>query len=259
MIVSVGIIASRANRKGLLWEAFFYGCMAGSFFLHHPLCRHPHTFFSDKFKSIRFTAEACLRLQERHAGRQKDNMTNTSKTKGFLTPVGAIPVYDNDLDTVFRQFIAGVTGLDSSFVGSCWTESLSDPATDEGTCCQAAVVSYGGNPGPSIVHNGTDPTDADDGTDVLTWQEELTLLTRFYGPKAEFYAALLKYGCMVKQNADELLANGIVFASADKTVSEIVTVNNLPVKETSLSLYFRRSVSFTYQVRNIARGIINYF
>ena len=84
-------------------------------------------------------------------------------------------------------------------------------------------------------------------------------MTRFYGPKAEFYAALLKYGCMVKQNADELLAHGIVFASADKTVSEIVTVNNLPVKETAFSLYFRRSVSFTYQVRNIARGIIHYF
>lgn len=39
-------------------------------------------------------------------------MTDTSKTKGFLTPVGATPVYDNDPDTVFRHFIAGVTGLD---------------------------------------------------------------------------------------------------------------------------------------------------
>lgn len=186
-------------------------------------------------------------------------MTNTSKTKGFLTPVGAIPVYDNDLDTVFRQFIAGVTGLDESVVGSCWNENFPAQATDEVTWCQAGVVSYGGNPGPSIVHNGTDPADPDDGTDVLTWQEELTLLTRFYGPKAAFYAALLKYGCMVKQNADELLVNGIVFASADKTVSEIVPVNNLPVKETTFSLYFRRSVSFTYQVRNLARGIIHYF
>lgn len=186
-------------------------------------------------------------------------MTNTSKSKGFLTPVGAIPVYDDELDTVFRHFIAGVTGLDESLVGSCWNGSLPAQTTGETTWCQAAVVSCGGNPGPSIVHNGTDPADGDDGTDVLTWQEELTLLTRFYGPKAGFYAALLKYGCMVKQNADELLEWGIAFAAADKTFSEIVTVNNLEVKETSFSLYFRRSVSFTYQVRHIARGIIHYF
>lgn len=186
-------------------------------------------------------------------------MTNTSKTKGFLTPVGAIPVYDNDLDTVFRQFIAGVTGLDKSLVASCWDDNFPAPAIDETTWCQAGVVSYGGNPGPSIVHNGTNPADPDDGVDVLTWQEELTLVTRFYGPKAEFYAALLKYGCMVKQNADELLGWGIAFASADKTVSEIVKASDPQVKETSFSLYFRRNVSFTYQVRNIAGGIIHYF
>ena len=233
------------------WQAFFFFTI---------FCAVIRTFlFPDNLNSIRFSAEDCFRLCKRNVGRQKDNMTNTSKTKGFLTPVGAMPAYDNDLDTVFRQFIAGVTGLDSSLVGSYWNESLPAPATDEACRCQAAVVSYGGNPGPSIVHNGKDPVDGDDGTDVLTWQEELTLLTRFYGPKAEFYAALLKYGCMVKQNADELLAHGIVFASADKTVSEIVTVNNLPVKETAFSLYFRRSVSFTYQVRNIVRGIIHYF
>lgn len=69
-------------------------------------------------------------------------------------------------------------------VGSYWNESLPAPATDEACRCQAAVVSYGGNPGPSIVHNGKDPVDPDDGTDVLSWQEELTLLTRFYGPQS---------------------------------------------------------------------------
>lgn len=233
--------------------------MAGRIFLHHLLCRNPSILFPDNLKSIRFTAEGFLRFFKRNAGRQKDNMTNTSKTKGFLTPVGTIPVYDNDLDTVFRQFIAGVTGLDRSLVGSCWNGRFPVEATDETTWCQAGVISYGGNPGPSIVHNGTNPADGDDGTDVLTWQEELTLLARFYGPKSEFYAALLKYGCMVKQNADELLDWGIAFAAADKTFSEIVTVNNLLVKETSFSLYFRRSVSFTYQVRNIAGGIIHYF
>lgn len=190
---------------------------------------------------------------------QKDNMTNTSKTKGFLTPVGAIPLYDDDLDTVFRQFIAGVTGLDEQFVLPIWDGTSPDQQADDTNWCKAGVVSYGGNPGPSIVHNGMDATDPDDGTDVLTWQEELALQTRFYGPKAGFYAALLKYGCMVKQNADELLEKGIAFSSADKTVSEMVTVNNLEVKETTFSLYFRRSVSFTYQVRNIARAIIHYF
>ncbi len=190
---------------------------------------------------------------------QKDNMTNTSRTKGFLTPVGAIPVYDNDLDTVFRQFIAGVTGLDETLVISLWNGPSLDEPTDETNWCRAGVVSYGGNPGPSIVHKGKNPSDPDDGTDVLTWQEELTLQASFYGPKAEFYAALLKFGCMVKQNADQLLDEGIAFASADKTVSKIVTVNNLEMKETVFSLYFRRSVSFTYQVRNIAKSTIHYF
>lgn len=186
-------------------------------------------------------------------------MTNTSKTKGFLTPVGAIPVYDNDLDSVFRRFIAGVTGLDEQLVLSIWNEGTTDQPAGEQTWCRAGVVSYGGNPGPSIVHNGTDPADPDDGMDALTWQEELTLQTRFYGPKAGFYAALLKYGCMVKQNAEQLLEGGMVFASARDMASELVTVNSLPVKETALSLYFRRSVSFTYQVRNIAGAIIHYF
>ena len=186
-------------------------------------------------------------------------MTNTSKTKGFLTPVGAIPVYDNDLDTVFRQFIAGVTGLDEMHVVSLWSGNSPVQSIDDASWCRAGIVSCGGNPGPSIVHDGSDPSDPNDGTDVLTWQEELTLVTRFYGPKAGFYAALLKYGCMVKQNADQFSGSGIAFSWAEETVSQIVTVNDLPVKETALSLHFRRSVSFTYQVRNIAEAIIHYF
>ena len=90
------------------WQAFFFFTI---------FCAVIRTFFfPDNLKIIRFSAEDCFRLCKRNVGRQKDNMTNTSKTKGFLTPVGAMPAYDNDLDTVFRQFIAGVTGLDGSLV-----------------------------------------------------------------------------------------------------------------------------------------------
>ena len=115
------------------WQAFFFFTI---------FCAVIRTFFfPDNLKIIRFSAEDCFRLCKRNVGRQKDNMTNTSKTKGFLTPVGAMPAYDNDLDTVFRQFIAGVTGLDGSLVGSYWNESLPAPATDDAGRCQAAVVS----------------------------------------------------------------------------------------------------------------------
>lgn len=184
---------------------------------------------------------------------------NTSRTHAYLTAVGDTPCYDDDLETVFRQFIAGVTGLSENEVRSIWQPPSGNVAAGDVNWCVTGVTSFGGNCGASIVHYGTDAFDPDDGRDVLSWQEELELETCFYGPKAGFYAALLKYGCLVKQNADQLLSRGLVFVSADKTVTRWVTENNLSVKETSLKLDFRRHVSFTYQVRNLAGAIVHSF
>ncbi len=179
-------------------------------------------------------------------------MSNTSKTNDYVLPVGDIPAYDDELDAILQRYVVGITGLQGKCVRPRWqTKPPKQPPVGV-SWCAVGVINTDSQMYPVIEHFGTDPTNPDDGHDVLSRHEKIEVLASFYGPHAQGFCSSFEDGCLMPQNNDQLRKHGMAFISKDSIRAVPTLQNNQWLKRYDIRLFFRRKVSRTYQIRNIA-------
>ena len=182
---------------------------------------------------------------------------NTSRINGYLTPVGTDPPYDAELEDVLQWYVRNITGLPGDRVRPRWQEKPPVQPAPDVTWCAVGIVHITSQVFPQITHVGTDIDDPDDGYDLLIRHEKLDVMASFYGPQSQQYCAMLKDGCQIPQNNDQLKPYGMAFLYSDE-IRSIPTLRNTQwLKRYDLRFFINRMTQRTYQVRNLASASIN--
>lgn len=177
-------------------------------------------------------------------------MPNDSSTGGTLLPNAPEPPEDTDLDSVFQTLVANITGIDGEFVRPRWQPKPPQQPPADTTWCALGIVSEAPDAGPSIVHDGSGAGGT--GQDVYVRHEGIDVLTSFYGPTAQAAGKRLRDGIAVPQNNEELHPYDIRWIECGilRAVPELV--NQQWIRRYDMLVSFRRKVTRTYGVRNIA-------
>lgn len=174
---------------------------------------------------------------------------NTSATGGYLQATsGPTAIYDAALQDILAGAVKGVTGLPGSLVRPRWQPEPPPQPLPTTDWCSVGVMFIPHWDFPYIWHN---PFGNLNGYDQLQRQEELEVLTSFYGPNAELNASAWRDGMYVQQNNDQLLSFGIRFVSAGRMIILPDLTNSQYINRADVTHYFRRQVSRNYAVLNI--------
>lgn len=175
--------------------------------------------------------------------------TNTSATGGYLFPTGAgsFPPEDIDLDLIFQAAIVGTTQLDGSLVRPRWQPVPPKQPDVTVSWCAFGVTVRTVQDGPSIEHHADN-----NGYNTLTRHEDIVLIATFYGPQAQKNAMLLRDGLYVPQNIEALKLDGISFIDCGTLRSVPELFNQQWIKRYDIDCTFRRAVTRSYPVLNIA-------
>lgn len=177
---------------------------------------------------------------------------NTSRVNDYLTPFGTSPPYDADLEDILQWWATKITGLDAKLVRPRWQEKPPRQPPASVTWCAIGPLNTYTLGTPQITHNGNDITDPDNGTDTLSDQERIDVMTTFYGPLSQQYANRLKKGCRLPQNNDQLMPYSMALSHVDEIRAVPEKRNDQWLKRFDLRIFINRKASETYQVRNLA-------
>ena len=172
-------------------------------------------------------------------------MPNDSTTAGYLTPVAPLPIYDDALVDALQATITGITGNTGSLIRPRWQP---EPVTKPDSSVNWVAF------GITNLEPDTFPFEemAPDGqTMTVQYSETLQVLHSFYGPAASAMASRFRTGLMVSQNRDPLRAAGILLVAAEKLVNLPALFKEKWVQRVDLTVYYRRVVSHTYQIRSV--------
>ncbi len=179
-------------------------------------------------------------------------MANDSSTGGYLLPTDALaPLEDAALDDLFQQLVVGITGLPGAMVRPRWqpvVQKQPEPATD---WCAIGITACTPTQYPAITHDGTG-----DGQDQFVEHETLEVMASFYGPNAGALSKQLRHGLYIPQNRETLTPAGVALMSIDRSTAAPALINEQWVRRFDLVMSFRRKVSRTYPVLNLASAPI---
>lgn len=173
-------------------------------------------------------------------------MANTSATGGYLTPTSTTPLEDSDLDAVFQEALAGVSGIAGQYVRPRWQEVVPKQPEPGVNWCAFGVMSQDKDDYAAITHDSTGS-----GQDVMRRHEDITVLATFYGPNCKRYAMTLLDGLYIPQNIEALKGYGISFVEAGDVRMVPELVNQQWIRRADIRMRFRRQVTRTYAVLNI--------
>ncbi|WJV61060.1 hypothetical protein PCO87_14135 [Pectobacteriaceae bacterium C52] len=172
-------------------------------------------------------------------------MSNDSTAPGYLTPVGDVPVYDQELEREISRWIRGVTGIDAKLVFPRWTDPQSSIPKNGVTWCGFGVTTM---PRPATSAN---VQVSEEESEQWTW-EQVTVLCCFYGPQGAGMAARFREGILVDQNADALRrAAGLSLLDAGTIFNLPELINNQWVRRYDLTVTLSRKNTRTYNVKSI--------
>lgn len=179
-------------------------------------------------------------------------MPNDSSTGGLLPGTVALGLQDDDLDEVFQQLVAGLTGLDGSLVRPRWQAVVPkqpEPATD---WCAIGITDFEPDDYPVEEH-----VSAGNGSTTQTQWETMTLLASLYGPNAGANASALRNGLYVSQNRETLTSIGMDLVDAMKPTVVPDFVNQQWVRRFDVLIRIRRAVQRTYPILNLLSAPTN--
>jgi hypothetical protein len=187
--------------------------------------------------------------------------TNNSARAGYLTPTTVSPPYDFDLARQINDLVSGVSGLPGNMVFPRWQPE--PPTTPPQNSNWAAVgvtqiIRQAGT--PYIRHDGQDKDitlqDVENplGFDEVQEHETIVILTSFYGPRCEAYAARLRDGLHISQNWETARANGMALQEMSGITQLPEMFNERWLRRADLELRIRRQVDRRYNVYNILRA-----
>lgn len=170
-------------------------------------------------------------------------MSNDSTAAGYLTPVGDVPAYDQELEREISRWIRGLTGLNKNLVYPRWTDPQTQIPKNGITWCAFGITTIPEDDNPAYVQ-----TDAG----AEQWSHEtVEILTCFYGPQGMATAKQFRAGIFVSQNNDELNRAGMSFMQCGRVLNLPELINNQWVRRYDLSVQLRRKVIRTYDIKTV--------
>lgn len=180
-------------------------------------------------------------------------MANTSATGGYLAPaITPAPLQGQSLEDFLQQVLSFVSGLPGKSVIPRWQQEPPNLA----------------NIGTNWAALGIQTTDPDwnavqthdpDGTTKLSRNEQVEILTSFYGPQAELYAGVFRDGIQVDQNREVLQLAEMGLVSTGRATAVPSLVKERWLYRVDLPWVINRLVRRTYPVLNllIAQGTLD--
>lgn len=174
-------------------------------------------------------------------------MANTSATGGFLLPEQTpAPLEGDDLDDFFQEIASGITGIDINLVRPRWQETP-PPAPKRSTDWIAiGVMKIEGDFDGYLGHVGEG-----EGQDNVRRYETIDVLTSFYGPQCQRYAALLRDGLSIPQNNEPFQLHQMGLAALGPLLSTADLVNQAWLRRVDFTFRVRRTIFRTYPVLNL--------
>lgn len=159
------------------------------------------------------------------------------------------PIYDQALDDIFHDLLAGITGIPATLVRPRWQP---DPPNqpDFTTNWVAFGVQVGlADTFPWINH---DPTgNAGLGSDQLERDEGLKVLCSFYGPAYTSMLARFRDGIQIESNRYDLEAAGIFLIEFQEPINLPALLKEKWVTRIDVNVLFKRRIRRSYSVNTI--------
>ena len=151
-------------------------------------------------------------------------------------------VDDIDLDQIFQDAVAQITGLDGSMVVERFQPIPTRRPEVSDDWCAVGVISAESDDTP-IIQAADDPSQV-----LFIDHERLDVLASFYGPKGSNTAKRLRDGIKIPQNMEALKANGIYLTDARRIQRVGALVNQQFQNRYDLGLVFMRRVERLYPI-----------
>lgn len=174
-------------------------------------------------------------------------LSNDSTARGYLTPVGDGPKYDEDLEREVSRWIRGVTGLPATKVYPRWTSTQAKIPNNGINWCGFGITTV---PQPL---SQADVQVSEEESEQWTW-EQVTVICCFYGPQGAQLAALFRSGVFVEQNNAELNRVGLSLVDAGTIYNLPELINNQWVRRYDLTVTISRKNVRTYNIKSIVDG-----
>lgn len=175
-------------------------------------------------------------------------MNNTSATGGPIAPAGA-PLTSTDLEDLFADLFAGVTGLDPTLIRPRWQTVVPKQPAPGVNWMAFGITDTKPDAGPVLQHDGAAVGGL--GVDNYARHADITLLASFYGPGGEMYATQVQDSMAVPQNLEFLRPNLITYVNSGTIRNVPEKVNEQWIRRWDMVLNFRRKTERTYPVENI--------
>ena len=176
-------------------------------------------------------------------------MSNTSATGGYLTPSNSSPPDDQDLDRIFHDLFAGVSGLDPKLIRPRWSfEPANMPSLGSSWIAQGIIDR---REDPTVTQWFTEGI----GTTVVR-QQEIDNLLSFYGPGAAALESLVRDGLYLDQNREALGLLGIALVAVENPRNASMLINERWNKRIDVEITFRRVIKRIYPVLSLQSAYV---
>jgi len=180
-------------------------------------------------------------------------LSNDSTSPGYLTPVGAEPDYDQELERQISRWIRGVTGLDADQVYPRWTDPQASIPKNGITWAAFGITTMPRDNMPAEIQV------SDEQSEQWAW-EQVTVLACFYGPQGAAVAARFRDGLYVEQNNTTLrAAAGLSLVDNGQIYNLPELINNQWVRRYDITVTLQRKNTRTFNIKTIQSAPVQFF
>lgn len=167
----------------------------------------------------------------------------------FIQPDAApSPEYDNDLDDLLHDAIAGITGLANELVRPRWQP---EPPNQPDFNTNWAAFGVMDTDDDRFAHQRHDPDEGPEGSNIVSNDQTITVLHSFYGPEAAFYLNKFRTGMQIEQNREQLGAAGVKLVEFQGVTQLPALLKEKWVKRLDVRVVYRRRINRVYGVSTI--------
>ncbi len=171
---------------------------------------------------------------------------NNSATGGYLAPISAPVAYDNALEDIFHDALAGVSGMAPQYIRPAWQPKAPNQLAAGIDWCAFAIQTFPSEDFPQQTFNALQGQGL-----TVTRHEYIKLLVSTYGPNASANSSLIGTAFYVAQNREALGALDISFIDAKEPILVPDLINAQWIKRVDLPMLFRRPLTRVYNVEDI--------
>ena len=171
----------------------------------------------------------------------------TSATGGYLVAAPAV-AGGLDLDVIWQEFVAGVTGLDGSMVRPAWQPVSPKMPSADTDWAAVGVLDETPDAGPALLHRETTDTL---GMTYSVRHSQLRIIVAFYGPHAHVHAIALRDGAGILQNQYVIKRSGMGIVEVGQIINTTEMAAQGWLRRVDVHIIARRMVTQQYAIHHI--------